>query len=68
METMDEFCNCIEVVYVALLLEKGAILKNKGIFELQINNKTYFCYPRKGYAMNKFNCKEKISLDRLLKK
>lgn len=77
METMGEFYKSIKEAikeksdknknkYVPLLLEKGAIFKSDGVYELQINNKIYFCYPRKGYAMNKFNNKEKVSLYKLL--
>lgn len=77
METMGEFYKSIKEVvkeernekenkYVPLLLDKGAIFKSDGVYELNINNKTYFCYPRKGYAMNKFNNKEKVSLYKLL--
>ena len=79
METMGEFYKSIKEVvkeerdkkenkYVPLLLEKGATFKSDGVYELNINNKTYFCYPGKAYAMNKFKCKEKINLDKLLKK
>lgn len=46
-----------------LLIEAGATKKAAGIYELL----NWFCYPTKGFAMNKYD-KEKIRLSRFFKR
>lgn len=68
MKKMREFLNDVkEISFVPLLLKRGAIFKNNGVFKVKIKDEVYFYYPRKGYAMNKKNNKIKISLLKLFK-
>lgn len=46
------------------LIEIGAIKKSDGIYEIN----GWFCYPTKGFAMNKENNKKRIRISRLLKR
>lgn len=45
------------------LIELGAIKKSSGVYELD----GWFCYPTKGFAMNKYNTKQRMSLDKFIK-
>lgn len=45
-----------------LLIQAGATFKASGIYELD----GWFCYPTKGFAMNKFNTSERRSLKEFL--
>ena len=46
------------------LIELGAILKSEAVYEL--NN--WFCYPTKGFAMNKQDTKQRMQLQEFIDK
>lgn len=50
--------------YEPQLIELGAIEKSSGVYELN----GWFCYPTKGFAMNKYNTKQRMSLNEFIKK
>lgn len=50
--------------YEPKLIEAGAIKKSEGIYELN----EWFCYPTKGFVMNKHNTKQRMRINRFLKK
>lgn len=50
--------------YEPQLIEIGAIEKSSGVYELN----GWFCYPTKGFAMNKYNSKQRMNLDKFINK
>lgn len=44
------------------LIELGAVLKSTAVYELN----GWICYPTKGFAMNKYNCKERKQLQKFI--
>ena len=72
-ETMGEYFNALKkgfkkirkkrnIRLEPLLIEAGAIKKGDGIYMLN----DWFCYPTKGFAMNKFNNNKRTSITKLL--
>lgn len=49
--------------YEPQLIEIGAICKSGAVYELD----GYFLYPTKGFAMNKRNSNDRMSLDKFIK-
>lgn len=49
--------------YKPQLIKLGAIEKSSGVYELN----GWFCYPTKGFAMNKYNSKQRMNLDKFIK-
>lgn len=45
-----------------LLIELGAIRKSDAIYEYN----GWFCYPTKGFAMNKYNTQDRMSLTKFI--
>lgn len=50
--------------YEPQLIELGAIEKSSGVYEFN----GWFCYPTKGFAMNKSNSRQKMGLDKFINK
>lgn len=50
--------------YEPQLIELGAIEKSSGVYEFN----GWFCYPTKGFVMNKYNAKQRMNLDKFIKK
>lgn len=50
--------------YEPKLIEVGAIKKAPGIYELN----EWLCYPTKGFAMNKYNPRKRMRINRVLSK
>ena len=46
------------------LIELGAIKKSDAVYEFN----DWFCYPTKGFAMNKRNSKQRMRLDKFINK
>lgn len=44
------------------LIELGAVLKSAAVYELN----GWLCYPTKGFAMNKYNYKERKQLQKFI--
>lgn len=49
--------------YEPQLIELGAIEKSNGVYEFN----GWFCYPTKGFAMNKYNSRQRMRLDKYIK-
>lgn len=50
--------------YEPQLIELGVIEKSSGVYEFN----GWFCYPTKGFAMNKYNSKQRMNLDKFINK
>lgn len=50
--------------YEPQLIKLGAIEKSSGVYEFN----GWFCYPTKGFAMNKNNSRQKMGLDKFINK
>lgn len=50
-------------IYEPKLIELGAIKKSEAVYELD----EWFCYPTKGFCMNKKNNKQKMGLDKFIR-
>ena len=50
--------------YQPQLIKLGAIEKSSGVYEFN----GWFCYPTKGFAMNKYNSKQRTNLDKFINK
>lgn len=49
--------------YEPILIKLGAVEKSTSVYELD----GWFLYPTKGFAMNKYNPNQRMSLDKFIK-